>query len=96
MAVNVVEIPVDVAFAAMVHNAVVEQFAELVSELKVWDKELYEFCAISKECKLQLLKISLESAAAILRQMLDEAIDNEWKTILEAYEQVTKGTNYHT
>jgi len=96
MVIEVVMAPVDLVIRKVVHEATMEQLSYLLDEVEEWDRDLYEYCRESNECKLQMLKIALETASIILSHILESSIEDEWRAILEAYEAVTKGSKYHT
>jgi len=96
MVVEIVMAPVDLVIRKVVHDATMEQLAYLLDEVEEWDKDLYEYCRESNECKLQMLRIALETASIILRKLLEDSIEDEWKIALEVYESLTKGSRYHT
>jgi len=93
---GIIAVPLDLAVRKMVHEATTELYLELMAELREWDRDLYEYCTTSVDCKLQLIRISIDVAAIIIRELLEEAVRDEWEAALEAYNAVTRGSTYHT
>jgi len=93
---DVPEVRFHIMIADVLHQASLGQFFKLFEELREWDKELYEFCKNSKECKHQLLKIAIESAATVLRWIFEVAVEAELEAADEAYRRATASTDYHT
>jgi len=93
---GVISVPLDFAVRKMVHDATTVLYLKLMSELSEWDRDLYEYCAVNADCKLQLIRISIDIAAIMIRELLEEAVRDEWEAALEAYNAVTRGSAYHT
>jgi len=92
---DVPEVRFHVLIADVLHQASLGQFFKLFEELREWDRELYEFCKFSKECKHQLLRIAIESAAIVLRWIFDVAVEVELEAADEAYRRAVSA-DYHT
>jgi len=92
-------IPIDWAVRKMVHDIVLQNFVELCSELEDIDRDIAEKCCGSDiDCKFNALRIAYETVLHSLRDLLEEALKEEWETIIKAYEDTKKAisTRYIT